>query len=41
MVPDWEYDTAYEVTIGNIRLPDGNVTSISYPVEIDYEEFAL
>lgn len=39
MVDDWQYDTQYLVTISNVAMPDGGVTTIEYPVEIDYAEF--
>ncbi len=38
MVDDWEYDTAYTVTITNVAMPNGGTRTIEYPVEIDYAE---
>ena len=35
MVADWRYDTAYTVTVSNIRMPDGDIREIQYPVVID------
>ena len=39
MVDDWQHDTEYVVTIGNVQTPDRGIITIEYPVEIDYEEF--
>jgi hypothetical protein len=39
MVDGWQYDTQYVVTISNVQMPGGSVTTIEYPVEIDYAEF--
>ena len=35
MVPNWEYDTDYTVTISNIQMPDSSVKEIVYNVKID------
>ena len=35
MVDDWRYDTHYTVTVSNIRMPDGGIQEIQYPVMID------
>ncbi len=38
MVEGWNHDTAYTVTINNVRKRDGSFQTISYPVEIDLAE---
>lgn len=35
MVEGWNYDTDYIVTIGNIRMPGGELRDIEYPVTVD------
>ena len=39
MVPNWEHDTQYTVTIGNIQMPDSSVRQIQYQVNIDQASF--
>lgn len=36
MVDGWMHDTAYTVTIDNVRMRDGSFRQIQYPVRIEY-----
>jgi len=35
-VDGWMHDTAYTVTIDNVRMRDGSFRQIQYPVRIEY-----
>lgn len=35
MVQGWQYDRNYQVQISNIRMPDGSLRNIDYPVMVD------